>query len=71
MTPIENRSAWALHRAAAQIIRSAGGHYDCSQAIGFMAAAKPGEKLDADLGKPCARCLSIYRASRTKIGVAA
>jgi hypothetical protein len=59
-TPIEDRAAWAIHRAAAGSIYSLTKHYFCAEAIGFMAAATPGERLAADLGKPCKRCAGIW-----------
>lgn len=70
-TPIEQRTQWAIHRAAARTVRSRGGHYACSQAIGFIATAKPGERLSEDLGRPCPRCLGIWEASNLNATVAA
>lgn len=64
LTPIEQRTAWAIHRAAAQAVRNLGGHFHCAQLIGFMATAKPGEDAHEDLGKPCARCLWIWEEAK-------
>ena len=63
-TPIEQRTDWAIHRAAAQAVRSRGGHFFCSQTIGFLATAKPGEELPAELGRPCEQCLRIWYATK-------
>lgn len=70
-TPIEQRTAWAIHRAAARTVRSRGGHFFCSQAIGFMVTAKPGEDIHEELGKPCAQCSGIWEASKLNATVAA
>lgn len=63
-TPIEQSIDWKINRAAARMVRDRGAHWSCSQLIGFMATAKPGEDAHEDLGKPCARCLGIWEASK-------
>jgi len=59
-TPIENRASWRTHRAAADAVRSRGGHFTCAQLLGFLAV--DGE-IPAELGKPCGQCRGIYEAA--------
>jgi hypothetical protein len=66
-TRIEQLAAWTIHRKAAAVVRKHGGHFFCSQAVGFMAAARQGEELNPELGKPCERCLSIWKAEERKV----
>lgn len=63
-TPIENAIDWKAHRAAALAVRSAGGHYMCSQAIGFQVTRRPGEMLDQYLGQPCATCMRLWHDNK-------
>jgi hypothetical protein len=61
-TPIENRIDWARHRAAADAVRARGGHWSCSQAIGFAHAHRDVKPLEVGLGKPCPQCLGIWQS---------
>lgn len=65
-TPIENRAAWRIHRAAARTVRNNGGHFFCSQAIGFQVASPDGEQLAKELGRPCDKCAGIWKQHQAK-----
>lgn len=50
MSPIENRAAWQIHRAAAEEAKARGACYACQQHAGFRAVEVAGlSELTLDL----------------------